>query len=412
MRVFQNIFFDLGDRVLFKDTLPYVEDVLKRNGFAYDGMAFMMSVSSDKQLFKQLLEKYPQLDKYIRIETGGWEITTAGLRAVYENGEEIRPFVFDISSVPQYWPEPYELHIDREDEPVIRELVTQIPRPFNPGGVCVVLDHVCWFPKINTEPAIKIGAREPSGFGAFSLYSNHVELVKDFKMGRKHNQVSINIERTHSFDELLDISPVLDKLTVEFGEPRCIAVPCIVFSDEEKQRNEAADKALKPVLEQLQNILNIDNCFPTDDPPAYITICQPDGADLMIPMKGEPISPKKAIFKAIKETGYNYTFFPGGFYECNKININNHRFQILFSQNPSSRYIEYGITVSGYNFDFCIPLNIHGVDVMKQSVVEEIARSTFAASMKAEEYLTDVLLQLYGKTPDWYYSNSLCRETT
>ena len=65
--------------------------------------------------------------------------------------------------------------------------------------------------------------------------------------------------------------------------------------------------------------------------------------------------------------------------------------------------MEYGIKVSGYNFDFCIPFDLHGIDIMKQSVVEELVQATFAAAMKAEAYLTDILLELYGKTPEWYY---------
>jgi len=397
MRVFGRYYFDLGGRVLFKDTLSYVEIWLAGQGISYNGMAFMMNLCGNSELHCRMVEKYPQLEKYQRIYTGNREITTERL---YAEGE-LRPFEYDLSSVPQCWPEPYELHVAREDENLVRELVTKIPRPFNPGATCVVLDHVQWFSDINAEPAISDDKGEPCGFSAFPLHTNHIELVKDFQMGKKRNQVSAKIERTKSSEELLDVSHVLEKLVAAFGpvQWQCLDV---VFSPEEIRENKAADEEIAPLLEALWEEMKPERTAPENAPSAYKIIRQKSGIDLVMAMEGEPVSPKKAILKAIKGTGFQYKFSPGGFYDCEKFTRYNHRIEIFFSLKPMSRHLTFGMGVRGYNFRIGIP-TAPDVDIMKQSVADETAQKLVNAALQVEERLTEPLARFYGKTPDWYW---------
>jgi len=398
VRVFEQYDFDLGSNILFKDTLPYVEAWLAEQGIAYHGMALMMCLCSDEDLLNRLLGKYPQLEKYRRIDTGNWEITPQGLLS---NGE-LRPFSYDLSSVPQDWPSSYALHVLREDEALVRELTAKIPRPFNPGAVCIVLDHVRWFPDINTEPAIPEDG-EPSGFGACALQSNHIEMVKDFQMGKKHNQVSVKIERTKSPEALLDVSAVVEKLTAAFGAVRDQYLD-IVFSPEERRLHQAADEALEPVLQALWAELKLEDAVPKNVPPQYIFTRANFGdgtIDVVSLGQGEPVSPKKAIVKAIKGTGFQYKYYAGGFYECKKRTKYNHLIELSFSQKTMSRHFNCYLGISGFNFRVGVPLAT-GIDIMRQSVVEEAVQGIVKLSLQIEERLTEPLARAYGKTPDWY----------
>ena len=398
MRVFEQYYFDLGNKILFKDTLPYVESWLAEQEIPYDGMAFMMCLCCDKDLLNRLLAKYPQLEKYRRIDTGGWDITPEGLRL----RDELKPFDYDFSSVPQDWPAEYNLHVSQEDETLVRELVAKIPRPFNPGAVCVVLDHVRWFSDICTEPAIP-NHGQPSGFGAASLQSNHIELVKDFEMGKKHNEISVKIERTKSLEELLDVTSVVKKLTGAFGPVRSQRMD-VVFTPEEIRRHEAVEAEMKPLLEALWAELKTEESVPKDAPPEFIygrTDWGNGEINVMSSAEGEPVSPKKAIMKAIKGTGFQYKYQSGGFYECVKYTKYNHRIELSFSQKPMSRWFTFYLNISGYNFRVGVPL-AHGVDIMKQSVVEESVQGLVDLALKVESRLTEPLARLYGKTPAWY----------
>jgi len=219
-------------------------------------------------------------------------------------------------------------------------------------------------------------------------------------MGTKRNEVNVKIERTKSMEELLDISSTLEKLTDAFGEP-CGHSIHVVFDEEEHNSLNVANNEIEPVLESIWTELQPAKALPENVLPATLHYQGDDGLVVMIAMQSEKISPKKAILKAIKKTGYQYRYNSGGIYECLKINQYNHKFVIFFSLKTGSDYLAFEMHVSGYNFWIGVPL-ADGVDVMKQSIVEESVQKIIDIALKVEERLTEPLYNFYGKTPDWY----------
>jgi len=385
MRVFQVYYFDLKDRVLFKDTLPFVEAWLAGQGIAYGGVAFGMQFVNweEDRDTPRLLASFPQLEKYHRAKA--------------------EKNCSDFTSVPPNWAPGMIMHALKEDEDVIRQAAAKIPRPFNPLFNYFALDDVQWFPKINTIPAL-YADHTPGASGLYPHLSNRIEMSKAFQSGKKYNEIEVIIERTNTPEELLDDTAILEKLIAGLGtKPRYGAVQ-IVSSEEERRETEAADVAVAPILEALWTELKPREAVPKDAPPAYHIARMDLGLgemNVMSLVQGEPVSPKKAIFKAIKGTGLQYKYKHGGFYECVKVNRHNHKFEVSFSLKPMSRYLTFGASISGCNFRVGIPM-AHGVDIMHQSVADETARLVVDAALQAQARLENILLQHYGRTPDWY----------
>lgn len=402
MRVFQEYWFDLRERVLFKDTLDYTEAWLAREGITYRQMAFMMEFGGEKQPEDRLLAAFPGLARYHHGTS----------RNEYTLPYDTTPYVtydYEVSSVPKDWPGIPDIHVPPEEWPLVRALIKKIPRPFNPSLVCFALDHVQWFPEINTEPALdgepeELKDRRPDGLGLRPRYSNHISLYKEFDTGRKHNPVSVTIERTHSRDSLLDDAPIRERLTAAFGKPTSSCMH-VIFNREEHRARQAADAALAPILEALYADLRPEQATPAHVPPAYLHHQQPgeDGQmiDFVRAAEGEPVSPKKAVCAAIKGTDLRYRYEAGGVYVCEKINAYNHRLAVYFTVAPMSRHMNRWIHITGYNFQVALP-QPPGVDIMRQSTVDETVQLTLALALQAEELLRETLERLYGATPGWY----------
>ena len=396
MRVFQHYYFDLGKQILFKDTLPYVEAWLVGQGIAYGGMAFSMhfiNCDEDRDALR-VLARFPRLEKYYRPKVSVYE---PPLQDIARGARVNCTYYGDFTSTPQDWPETMGAHVPKEDEDMIRQLAAKIPRPFNPMSVGIVLDDVHWYPGINTEPAILPGHGESSG----RALSNRITLHKDFESGRKHNEINVTIERTKSFEELLDITDVLERLTAAFGVPRGSG-KSIAFSPEELRGHRAADAEIKPLLEALQAELQPEKAVPADVPPIYHfhRTDWENGIVVMSAAETGPVSPKKAIRQAIKGTGYKYSYQPGGFYECTKRNEHNHLFRIGFGLAPQSHHLTNWISTGGYNFS--CDVHTKDVDVANQAVVEEAVPLIVNLALQVEQRLTEPLARIYGKTPDWY----------
>ena len=403
MRVFQQYYFDLKDRVLFKDTLPFVEAWLAGQGIAYDGMMLAMhftNIEEDRDT-PRVIARFPGLEKYCRVKVDIYKPPSAQAFLPHLG----RTYSSDFTSVPENWPEDMNIHVAKEDEDTIRQIAAKIPRPFNPSATCIALDNVRWFPEINTCPAYILGRGAPCGYSLFPHLSNSIALGKSSSSGKKHNVIAVSIERTHTLEQLLDDTAILEKMTAAFETAPHYRALRIVFSEEEHRQTQATDEALTPILEDLWAELKPESAVPKDVPPEYQCIRRQNEGEpdlMLIYMPGEPVSPKKAILKAVKGMGFQYKYGPGGYYECWKINQYNHKFKVWFAIKPMTRQLNFGAGISGYNFHVSIPM-AHQVDVMKQSVADETAQMAVAAALQAQARLSDTLLRLYGKTPDWYW---------
>ena len=405
MRVFETLYFDLKKQVLFKDTLTLVESWFKEQGIYYENMAFMLDVSYGDR-FNKAVKVFPELERYRRKHCIGYELTDEGLRTV---DGQILPFQYEISSVPQNWPESTDIHVRKEDEQLVRKVVPKIPRPINPGFTLIVLDNVHWFHKINTAPGIDDngGKSYPNAISLHPHYSNNLTLMKAFDYGIKHNIVCTTIERTKSHEELLNTSPIVDKLTALLGVPIRTDSLKIIFNDAEIRANKAAKKAIAPVLQSVWDELQPEQSLlavTKNNLPIYeITKKIYDGREIDQMTKNETgnISIKKSVVKYLKPLGFAYRYVPSFCFESVKKNRNNHVVEIGFAMKPMTWTLNYWITFRGYNFSINVPLGVN-MDAANQQIVDSIVKKVAEIAVLAEERLTEPLFEYYGKSPEWY----------
>ena len=410
MRVFRTFYFDLKKRVLFKDTLPFVETWLEEQGITYEKMAFMLDVSYGDR-FDKAVKVLPDLERYRRKHCNGYDLTDEGLLAA--NGE-ILPFQYEISSVPQNWPENTIIHVCKEDESLVRKVIQKIPRPINPGFTNIVLDNVHWFPEINITPGVADydnhnGRVYPNAINLYPYYSNNIVLSKAFDYGIKHNIVSATIEQTKSHEELLDIAPIVEKLTAFFGTPTPIrtGILNIIFDDIEIKANSEAENAFSSILQNLWDELQPHQALlaiTKNNPPIFeATKIIMDGQEInhYTQNETENVSIKKSVLKYLKPLGFTYKYAPDFCFLSTRKNKYNYVVEVGFGKLPMSFMLNHWITIQGYNFSVNVPLGIN-VEVANQQTIDNIVEKTAEIAILAEERLIEPLYEYFGKTPQWY----------
>ena len=66
MRVFDIYWFNIADKVKFKDTQPYLKNMLAEYGFTWSDLAFSAQNASDDSVIARIQQKFPKLEKYFR----------------------------------------------------------------------------------------------------------------------------------------------------------------------------------------------------------------------------------------------------------------------------------------------------------------------------------------------------------
>ena len=381
MRVFRYYWFNLKDRVLFKDTLAFIEKWLAEKNIKYSGMGFILDHGNNDKIS----QKYPSIKKYIK--------------PTPESG------MGKISSISDNWDEDKKIHVEQEDENIVREIATKIPRPYNYAFMRFFLDNIQWFDEINTEPAIKLPYNRkpdhptefPSAFSVLHVHkSNSIHIIKEFDYGKKLNPIEVCIEVTKNDDELLSDENIVNALSDLLGKPYVKSTE-IVFDENLQEKFRSAEEHINEKIKILKEKITIPEYERKyiPDPDEYIARFEHE-----INLKG--IAPKKALLPLCKEYGYKYSKHPGNSgYECIKINGNNHKFTIEFVQLPVKRIFECYLWMQGCNFNFSLALGEFCPD--NQEELESRFKDAFKLAISVEPQLSEQLLYYYGKTPNWFF---------
>ncbi|MCL2884062.1 MAG: hypothetical protein FWF49_01075 [Oscillospiraceae bacterium] len=378
MRVFRQYAFDLKDRVLFKDTLPFVEKWLEENGIAHENMAFMLQHGdADK-----VVSRYPALQKYKMIDTASINVEKITPRGILSKSGELHPLRYQLSSVPPEWPDNADIHVAKEDELIVREVAAKIPRPFNFGFVQILLDNIHWFPEINPFPATR-GKYPPNAICSDVHQSNRIELIKQFDYGKKHNLVLVRIEVTKSDDELLDVQPIVTKLSETFG--KIIEKEMIVVFDEEEILNSSENnEEFVALLQNLCKELKLGVRYEQYPIESFVST--------------GGTSPKKIMINKMKGTGYRYISYGYSRYTFHRVNENHHLFELTFDFPPSIACLRCGLSIRGYNFS--VPY-ISFDSCARKTDLEGRTEEVVTMALEIEERLEGTLERLYGKSPEW-----------
>lgn len=227
-RVFDIYGFNIIDKVIFKETKPYLEQMLAGVGYSYKNLGF--SLEGFIFDYDKVLTKYPSLQKYF----------------FYDDSKGVtQPY---ISSISENWREGI-IHADREDWDDIAAVFSKIPRPFSIPFATLIYDGINWFE--DSDDSIAINYYRPQGRFPTpdAFYSNRIKQVREFDYGRKYNRVSVCIEVTAEH-EPRDSKEIIKKLIPYLGEPTYSSRECI-FPQEELLRLQSLQRVHREQLKVI-----------------------------------------------------------------------------------------------------------------------------------------------------------------
>ena len=240
MRVFDIYWFNIADKVKFKDTQPYLKNMFTELGMRWSDLAFSVDCVSGDTVISKVLEKFPKLQKYCRpVEYGSM-----------------------LCSYTENWSSG-ELFADKEDYDGIFTLLSKIPRPYNIPFGHILLNGVNWF---GEEPVVPVA--DPDWEGAdFSMlsnvhyYSNYIAQHRSYNDGLKYNSISVCIETTCA-PEPRDSSAVIEKLIPYLGKPVGASTKCVFSKEESGRYHELSEKHSESIQSFMKSTLPDTKKYP------------------------------------------------------------------------------------------------------------------------------------------------------
>lgn len=271
------------------------------------------------------------------------------------------------------------------------------------------MDNVHWFPQINTTPCLVGEGRQvaiPNAYFPRCYMSNCVTIVKQRpNSGKKFNPVWFTIEAGDEKTGIIDTAELEEKLSLAFGKPFGTKYYetryYFYFNDEEKEHLTEQDKLFAESFNQLKNELK--NLVNNATGIQHIKRLEPYGTGAS---RVSGLSLVKALKKVLPAKHYNYKNRGGSSFTVEKKNENNHSFSLLCDLSPSFKILRAGMVISGYNFKHEIGFAHLGqpkggfeeIYPDTQEEVEYHVANLAMALRKAEDQLSEELLQLYGKS--------------
>ena len=371
MRVFEDYYFNLKKTVLFKDTKHLLDDFLAENGITYEGLCFDFESGN----FEKLLQKYPVMQKY------------------YEDGKYGSG---RLTSVAKNWDECKNICIDKQDEPMLDEILTKIPRPYNAANISVLLYNVDWNKEGRTRPSNyeeSAGNKDvrPGYRLNYSCYCNGIFLIKEFDYGTKVNPFICRVERTGTFDELKPVPEVIERLKERFSKPFRVKSICI----NDKEVYKASEDNKQKFKKEFNDKDLYDKYLAKYEGEEYET------EELLEPVKD--FSPKKEMIKCAKRYGFSYAGCSVGMYQLKRINKHNHIFVVQFLIRPFYSLVEFDAFAEGYNFFYHFNKSSHLIKTAADFA--EFLEDAFEYTENAIDRYEDRLFELNGRSPAWYAEN-------
>lgn len=366
MRVFDIYWFNIADKVKFKDTQPYLKNMFAELGMRWSDLAFSVNCVSGDTVISKVLEKFPKLQKYCR---------------PVEYGSMLCSYTKNWSSG--------ELFADKEDYDGIFTLLSKIPRPFNIPFGHILLNGVNWF---GEEPVVP--AADPDWEGAdFSMlsnvhyYSNYIAQHRSYNDGLKYNSISVCIETTCA-PEPHDSSAVIEKLIPYLGKPVGASTKCVFSKEESGRYHELSEKHSESIQSFMKSTLPDTKKYPFT--PNYTA---------PIPHLADIPTMKKAF------AGTDFTHKKGnpgwlGEYDC--LNSHGHLYRAYIQKLSDGCSFRVWLEISGYNFktrrlaelDYCMKEEGESMQILREFAL---------LCAKIRDEYGDMLAADFGDTPEWYY---------
>ena len=371
MRVFDFYCYNIIDKVKFNKTKAYIDNMLSELGFEYHNVGFLLHCGKVDDTFK----KYPVLKKYCRIEDKS--------RNPQEYGNRY------ITSLSEKWYEG-KIYSDESDIPIVTEIFSKIPRPYNFGFSKLILDGIDWYRNGDISLAIKpnevwkqIVPPLPDAIG-----SSGILMEREFDDGNKRNTVWVKIEATTA-NEPRDTSDIIILLEPYLGKPIHYQRSCYFTQDEYTYNSELA-KLFSDEAEKLYS----DNVQET---PLYYRNNMLN--DPMI----KDLCGKQTISRIFRKNGIYASFPKTGLPGANILlfrDDHNYLYDILIDRSPSTNSISFRMSIKSYNFTVWISDKSYYLSSKEEATdkIDEIAR--FVVRLK--DSIGCRLSDSFGDCPKWF----------
>ncbi len=372
MRVFDTYYFNIIDKVSFKETKPYLEQMLKEQGFSYNNLSFML-YDLRKETSEKVFSKLPALKKYEFMEDG------SGFAA------------YGITSFGENW-ECGEVYADREDWQDISVVFSKIPRPYNFSFGKLILDGINWFDNSDESVAITNWNYERDRIPIVDtppFISNRIMQFRFYNDGKKNNFICVTIEVTGK-EGILDSVPIIQRLEAYIGKHYDFGRVC-TFEREEYQKNKALEKKHREKLKELGNMFMPEsNLAERLSKNLYSDITIPHVAD------------KVTLDKVFKGTRFERVKGqPNWLHLYSYVDNNSYKYNAYIQKISLENEFRCQIEISGYNFN--IKYTHEDYIVEKEGESSDILKVFAQFCDKLIDEYSEELKSDFGVTPEWYY---------
>ncbi len=371
MRVFDTYYYNIIDKVSYKETKPYLEQMFKEQGFSYKNISFMLN-DFRKEYVEKVLSKFPTLKKYEFMEDGSG-MTDYGITSIRENWKS------------------GEVHTDKEDWQDISMVFSKIPRPYNFSSGKLILDGIDWFGDSDESVAITNWDYERDSFPtAYTppFISNRILQYRSYDDGKKRNRISVTIEVTGEAGTLDSIS-IVNKLEPYLGTYNGFERLC-TFDREEYQTYKELEK------KHCEKVKELGNSFLPESNLAQ-RLRRNMFDDTTIPN----VANKVTLDKVFKETRFKREKGqPNWLHQYSFVDDNGYKYDAYTQKISCGNEFRCWIEISGYNFSIEYRHEDYIVEEEGESL--DILRAFARFCDKMVDDYSEELKADFGRTPEWY----------
>ena len=388
IRVFDKYVYNIADKVKFKDTIKYLENMMQDCDLQYQDISFHFD---GYEALDKVLEKYPELSKYYF--------------DFFRTERKI------LTSITPKWADG-KIYAEPEDWSAIFSIIAKVPRGYHLFPA-ITFDKIDWYGEGVREAALNVNSTTKGHAmmcGTHTAINSQITLEREYDYGNKYNMVSVVVEATTE-DEPRDTSDIIKKLEPYLGQPAIIQNGICRFSIEEntllKEHERTCSKTLQRMIEDVYPEEERSDSAIYVDKLTYICDVYPEEktSNSTVYVSFIPnLANKKKIDKAFKETDFVLGDRDGllpGMNHVICVDKHNYQFEITFNRTQSSpNYFYFYIDVKGYNFYIKSEQNTIYASSEEEAMEKLYGLADFC--MKLKDEFGAILEKNFGCTPEWY----------
>lgn len=367
MRVFETYYYNIIDKVIYKETKPYLEQMLNELGYSYKNLAFTL-YDLRKDANEKVFSKFPTLKKY-----------------EFEGQGD-----YGISSIRENW-QTCKIHADEKDLQDVSAVFSKIPRPYNYSFGKLILDQINWFDDSDESIAISDwNYKTDSVPTIFNLpfESNRIIQYRSYDDGKKINNIEVTVEVTKD-DGIRDSSIVLKRLEPYIGTYTGFERTC-TFNKEEYQKFRELEN------NHSEKIKVIGNSFLPES--NYMELLKKHMNDyIQIPH----VADKTTLNKVFKGSRFErIKGQPNWLHLYSFKDSNNYKYDAYIQKISFRNEFRCWLEITGYNFH--IKYEHEDYIVEEENVSSDILKVFVQFCNKMIDEYSKELIKDFGKTPDWF----------